>query len=324
MTSKLHRYIFLTTLTLMSASTGSAAEIARRGVLEFTTDDFFAHHYMTAPTKVEALRANPREIQSTMTEVLAARSYNQRPDLHTKLDDAERRYYEMQKERAALLAELNIRERRAKAAFNPEDPAIQARAREIWLTDTTRFFNEESADITQILFDVVGRSFGEVNDRVKAVNAAIAAGEPFDAVLKKYTDDKNATETSGKLKGISILGADALMGNLIFKRMKEGEISAPTPSRIGLHIVRLDKKYPRTKKPFEEVMPKIVEQLLDDSAKNARVELLDKLSAIDTVVNEKAFDDFLIKTDPALEQRRRELYKSMGINVSEPLPKKLD
>jgi len=271
MTSKLHRYIFLTTLTLMSASIGSAAEIARRGALEFTTDDFFAHHYMTAPTKVEALRANPREIQSTMTEVLAARSYNQRPDLHTKLDDAERRYYEMQKERAALLAELNIRERRAKAAFNPEDPAIQARAREIWLTD-----------------------------------------------------DKNATETSGKLKGISILGADALMGNLIFKRMKEGEISAPTPSRIGLHIVRLDKKYPRTKKPFEEVMPKIVEQLLDDSAKNARVELLDKLSAIDTVVNEKAFDDFLIKTDPALEQRRRELYKSMGINVSEPLPKKLD
>jgi len=324
MTSKQYRYTLLTTLAMMSAQTGFAEEIARRGALAFTSDDFMAHHFMTAPAKVEALRGNPREIQSTMTEVLAARSYNQRPDLYTKLDDAERRYYDMQKERAALLAELNVRERRAKASFNPEDPAILARAREIWLTDTTRFFNEESADITQILFDLVGHSFAEVSDRVKAANTAIAAGEAFDDVLKRYSDDKNAKDTGGKLKGISVLGTDALMGNLIFKRMKEGEISAPTPSRIGLHIVRLDKKYPRSKKSFDEAKPKIIEQLLDDAAKNARLELLDKLNAIDTVVNEKAFDNFLIKTDPALEQRRREIYKSMGITVSEPLPKKPD
>lgn len=276
---------------------------------------------MLAPGRVEALRASPKEIENTITEVLAARSYNLRSDLHTKMDDAERRYYELQKERAGLLAELNVRERRAKVRFNPEDPAILARAREIWLTDTTRFYNDESADITQILFDVAGRPFDEISERIKAATAELAAGTSLESVLTKYTDDKNAKDTNGKLRGISIVGADALMGNLIFKRLKEGEVSAPTPSRIGLHIVRLDKKHPRSKKPFEEVKPKIMEQLLDDAAKNARVELLDKLNAIETVVDEKAFEDLLIKTDPALEQKRREIYKSMGIPISEPIQK---
>lgn len=317
----IHRYLPVLFVLLVPLSASFSAEIARRGTVTFTTEDFQAQHFMLAPSRIEALRASPKEIENTITEVLAARSYNQRTDLHAKMNDPERRYYELQKERAGLLAELNVRERRAKAAFNPDDPAIVARAREIWLTDTTRFFNDETADITQILFDVAGRPFSEVSDRIKAATAELAAGVSLDEVLKKYTDDKNAKDTAGKLRGISIAGADALMGNLIFKRLKEGEISAPTPSRIGLHIVRLDKKHPRAKKPFEEVKPKIMEQLLDDAAKNARVELLDKLNATETVVDEKAFEDILIKTDPALEQKRREIYKSMGIPISDPIQK---
>lgn len=298
-----------------------ASEIARRGELTFSTDDFFAYHYMSAPNRVEALRGNPREIQSTMTEVLAARTYNQRKDVHAKLDGAEQQYYGLQQERAALLAELNVRERRARAAFNPEDPAIMARARELWLTDTTRFFNDESADITQILFDLGRRPFAEIVERVKAATAELAAGESFDIVLQKYSDDKNAKENGGKLKGISAAGADALMGNLLFKQLKVGEISAPTTSRVGLHIVRLDKKYPKAKKPFDEVKPKLIEQLHDDAAKNARLELLDSLNSTETVVNEKAFDDFLIKTAPELDARVRELHKNLGTPISEPLPK---
>lgn len=321
MTTKFFRHIITLALMATAAHTSVAGEIAKRGTLVFTTDDFYAQHFMTAPPRVEALRASPREIQSTMTEVLAARSYNQRADLHTKMNDSERRYYDLQKERAALLAELNVRERRAKAAFNAEDPITLARAREIWLIDTTRFYNDESADITQIMFDIAARPYSEVSERVKAAIDALSAGESFDELVKKYSDDKNVNTNAGKLKGISIAGTDTLMGNLIFKRLKEGEVSSPTPSRIGLHLVRLDKKYPRAKKTFDEVKPKIMESLLDEASKNARLELLDKLNAIDTAIDEKAFDEFLIKDNPALEQQRREIHKNMGLNVSEPVSK---
>ena len=61
MTSKPYRYILLALLTLMSAQVSAADEIARRGALTFTSDDFMAHHFMTPPSKVEALRGNPRE-----------------------------------------------------------------------------------------------------------------------------------------------------------------------------------------------------------------------------------------------------------------------
>ncbi len=313
-------WLALTAFTLL-AENAWAETIARRGQLEFTTEDFFALHYMNAPSKVEALKGISREVQNSIIEVLAARSYKVTPDVRAKLDDAEQRYFALQLERAPLSAELNVRERRARAAFKPDDPIVLARAKEIWLADTTRFMADETADITQMMFDLSGRKFAEVSERIKLAQSDLAKGESFDDVVKKYTDDTNYKDTSGKLKGLSIARADGLMGHLIFSQLKEGEVSAPTPTRTGLHIVRLDKKYLKAKKPFDEVKGAILEQMLEDSAKAARLELVDQLNKVETVVDEKVFDEFVGKADPALEERRREVYRSLGINVSEPLPK---
>ena len=317
MKQKIHQALLLTSFVL-AAHSAWAETLARRGALEFTTEDFLAHHYLSAPSKVEALKSSGREVQSTIIEVLAARAYNASPDLHMQLNAADRKYYALQTERAGLAAELNLRERRARAAFNQDDPVVIARAREIWLTDTTRFMSDESADITQIMFSPTSRSFDEISERIKAAQAALAKGESFDTVAKKYTDDPNFKETAGQVKGISITRTDGLMGNLIFKQLKEGEVSVPTPTRTGLHIVRLDKKYAKAKKTFDESKPKIIEQMLEDAAKNARLELLDQLNKVETVVDENAFEAFVGKVDPALEERRREIYRNSANPVSTP------
>jgi PPIC-type PPIASE domain len=296
-----------------------SATLATRGDISATTEDFYAYHYMNSPRKVEALQSSPREVQSTITEVLAPRSYNRQKDARTKLDVIERRYMDIQLERAPLLAELNVLERRARASFNANDPVTVARARELWTLDTTKFFVDESVDITQIFFDFALRPFPEVIARIGEAEKALAAKVPFEEVLKKYTDDKKAAETGGKLTRIGLAGADALMGNLLFKQLKEGEVSQPTPTRIGIHIVRLDKKHPRSKRPFEDVKNQIIEQLLEDSVKNVRLAFLDSLAKPETVINDKAFEDFLIKSDPSLEEKRREVYRSLGIPISEPI-----
>lgn len=308
--------------TLLISTLGisvTAATLATRDKISVTTEDFYAYHYMNAPTKVEAFRSSPKEIQSTITEVLAPRVYSAQKKQHATLDPIERRYVDIQLERAPLLAELNVLERRARAAFKVDDPIVIARARELWVLDTNRFFVEESADITQIFFDFANRPFPETIKRINDAEKELADRVPFDKVLAKYTDDKAAKDTGGKLSRISSVGTDALMGNVIFKRLSEGEVSAPTPSRIGFHIVRLDKKYPRSKKPFDEVKNKIIEQLLEDTVKNVRVGFLEGLAASETVIDEKAFDDFLIKPDPSLEEKRREVYRNLGIPISEPI-----
>ena len=310
----------LAALVLLTPLTVQAATLATRGPsVAVTTDDFYAYQYMNSPKKVEALRSSERELQSTIVEVLAPRTFKAHPEISVKLDELEKRYYDIQLERAPLTAELNILERRARATFDAENPLTSARAKEIWATDNNRFMTEETADITQITFDFGKRSYAENIARIAEVQQKLNAGKSFDAVLLEYTDEKNVGETSGKISGVSALRTDQLMGQLIFKRLNEGEISAPTPGRSGFYIVRLDKKHPNRKQTYDEVKGKIFELMLEDAAKQARVNLLERLEKFEMTINEKAFDDFLIKPDPQLDEKRREIYKSLGIKISEPV-----
>ena len=299
-----------------------AATLATRGNLTVTTDDFYAYQYMNSPKKVEALRSSEKELQSTIIEVLAPRAYKALPDTHAKLDVLEQRYYAIQLERAPLLAELNVLERRVRATFSPDDALTLARAKEIWATDSNKFSMEETADITQIAFDFSTRSYADNIARIAEVQKELSAGKRFEDVLLRYSDEKAVKETGGKIAGISSVRSDPLMGLLIFKRMAEGEVSAPTPGRSGFYIVRLDKKYPRKKQPFDEVKGRIFEQMMEDSVKQARLALLDRLARTDIVVNEKEFEDFLIKPDPKLDEKRREIYKNLGIRISDPVDTK--
>jgi PPIC-type PPIASE domain len=295
-----------------------ATTLATRGNLTVTTDDFYAYQYMNSPKKVEALRSSEKEIQSTIVEVLAPRSYKANPNAHAKLDVIEQRYYAIQLERAPLLAELNILERRVRAEFNAGDALTIARAKEIWATEANRYTTEETADITQIAFDFSIRSYAETVARIAEAQKELSAGRRFEEVLLQYSDEKTVKDTGGRIAGVSSLRTDPLMGLLIFKRLKEGEVSTPTPGRAGFYIVRLDKKYPTRKQPFDEVKGKIFEQMMEDAVKQARVGLLDRLAQTETVIDEKVFENFLIKPDPKLEEKRREIYKNLGIRIAEP------
>ena len=298
------------------------ATLAKRDDLVVTTDDFYAYHYMNSPAKVEALRSSPKEIQSTVIEVLAPRVYQAQPNLRTELNPIERRYVAIQIERAALLADLNVLERRVRANFDPANPLTLARAKEIWTAEVNRFSVEETADITQMFFDFNTRPYEESIARINAAQKRLAAGAKFEEVLREFSDDKNSEQTAGKIAGISSARSDPLMGRVIFKKLSEGEISAPTPARNGFYIVRLDKKYAPKKQSFDEVKAKILEQMMEDAVKQARVSMLDKLARSDTVVDEKEFEEFLVKPDPKLEEKRREIYKGLGIPISTPVESK--
>ena len=300
----------------------ASATLAKQGDITVSTEDFYAYHFMNAPKKVDALRESPKELQSTIIEVFTPRAYRKHPELQAKKDAQEQRYYALQLERAPLIADLNLIERRTRAAFNAADPITTDRAKEIWITDAAKFMDEESADITQIFFDFGLRSYSDTVARIAEAQKQLADGAAFDEVLLRYTDDKAATESKGKLLNISSARSDPLMGAMIFKKLSEGQISPPTPSRIGLHIVRLDKKYPKRKRPFEQVKGTILEQLMEESVKLARSAFVESLRRDDIAMDEKAIEDFLIKEDPALEQKRRDVYKQLGIPISAPVEAK--
>jgi hypothetical protein len=260
----------------------TATTLATFGDLTATTDDFQALHYMSAPAKVLALRDSPKEMESSCLRKIA--------------------------------------ERRARAEFRIDDPLTISRGRELWVADETAYFNDETADFTQIFFDIGRRTFPEIVERIALVKAEIAAGASFDAVLQKYTDDKNAVEGKGQLKGMVATRIDPVIGRLIFRKLEVGEISDAIPSRAGLHIVRLDRKSPRAKKPYEEVKRQIMEKLLEDRAKAARAKVLDGLQLEKIKLNEEVFSSMKKGSSAANDERVRAVHKEMGIPVSDPLP----
>lgn len=298
------------------------ATLATKGPISVTTDDFYTHHFMNAPAKVKALRESDRELDSTITEVATARLFAKTGTAQLQLSAEERKYYDMLVERTPLAAYLNIAERRARAKFSVNDPLVIGRARELWVVDQKAYFTDESADITQIFFDLSLRPFSETNTRVQAALADIKAGRPFEEVLAKYSDDKGIERTKGKVNNIQLARTDPLMGKTIFKKLELGEVSDAVPSRIGLHIVRLDAKRAPQKKPFDEVKGVIFEQLLEETAKNARIDVINEVNKVPTVLDEKGVDGFRVKGDPEFEEKRRKLYQDMGIPVS-PRPDKL-
>lgn len=275
---------------------------------------------MSAPAKVLAMRDNPKEMESSITEILSPRVYAQQKTAQLKLSTEEASYAALQQERSLLVAALNIAERRARAEFRVDDDLTVSRARELWANDETAYFNDELADFTQIFFDIGRRTFAELVERIALVKAEIAAGASFDAVLQKYTDDKNAVEGKGQMKGMVATRIDPVIGRLIFKQLNVGEISDAIPSRAGLHIVRLDRKAPRAKKPFEEVKRQIMEKLLEDRAKAARAKVLAGLQLEKVKLNDEIFSPVSAAANAAMLEKIREVHKEMGIPVSEPLP----
>jgi len=88
----------------------------------------------------------------------------------------------------------------------------------------------------------------EVYDQLKG-------GRNWNDLVKEYSADANTKERGGKLPpiGIGDLPAVPEFEAVAFAMQNPGEISDPFPSKVGWHIVRLDKKIPVP--PFAEVEP---------------------------------------------------------------------
>jgi hypothetical protein len=313
-------HAYATPILAAFSLSATAATLATYDDLSATADDFQALHFMNAPTKVQALRESPKEMENSINEILSPRAYNAKKSSQLVFTTEEARYSSMQQERAPLNAALNIAERRARAAFNVNDPLTLARGREIWLADTATYFADETADFTQIYFDLSKRSYTEAVERIAQAKGELAGGDSFDAVLQKYTDDANAATNRGQMKDMVISRIDPIIGRLIFKKLEVGQISDVIPSRAGLHIIRLDRKSPRAKKPYEEVKKLILEKMLEDAAKAARLAVLESLKLdkiklnMDVIVGDRA------AAAAAQDEKIRAVHKEMGMPVSDPFP----
>jgi PPIC-type PPIASE domain len=301
---------------ITSANLACAQVLATRDGIDVTMQDVDAHHFLVSPNKRSAITGQPREVLKTIDETLNVKYFARKMRGTFEYSVDEHRYAELQTERSHLTAALAVLERRAREKFQPNDATTVARAREIWLQDEQRYFDEAQADVTMIQFDTNKRNWAETISRVSDARKELASGVKFDDVRAKYSDDTRGA-TEGRVRGVQADIADPSLARAIFQQLRVGEVSEPVPARRGIYIVRLDAKRERTKKSFESVRPQIMSAMLEDEARAARAALIEKLEAVPIKINENELDKLFPTPVRNPMEIIREMHQKKGIAVSD-------
>jgi len=164
-------------------------------------------------------------------------------------------------ERYLARLQLQAVEVAAAAEFDADPKTWEARAREYYLANRGGFNRPEQLRASHILFDVKRHSPEEAERLARDWRARIAAGEDFNDVAARVSEDPTAGSNAGRLNWFTREEMDPAFAEAAFKLGAPGEVSAPVRSRFGWHLVRLDERRPAGSRSFEEARSEILQEL---------------------------------------------------------------
>lgn len=306
--------IFLTFVFAMSMSASFAQTVgtndpvlAERGKNSAKLSDYRAGQYALSDAKFTDTLKDPKQVKQALDEILSVQAFTQQQTNVAPSDESQKKFLELSTQRARLSATLMIAERRAQDAAAADTASLERRAREIYqTTERSALKRDLAADFQHILFDMRKRSFAEVTQRIELAEKALAAGESFDSVVAKYSDDDRAAETKGILTKMAAKNMDNFMAKTLFDELKPGQTSKAIPSRIGLHIVKLLAIQQPDVRPYEEVREAMYQRLIEQAGQEARTKMMEQISTVPTKFNEAELAKVLIvPSKEALEYARQ-------------------
>ena len=91
----------------------------------------------------------------------------------------------------------------------------------------------------------------------------LKSGASFDEVAKKYSIDPGSAQNGGDLgefpRGVMVPEFE----KAAFELKNPGDVSEPVKTQFGYHIIKLEERIPESPSPFEEVKPRILQELRD-------------------------------------------------------------
>ena len=298
---------FATACYAASVPVNGESLATRRNVVA-TLEDHRNVFFLFSDAAYAKTMQEPTQLKLALEEVLDARTIASGEVVLTNMSPSEQNYAALNTERAQLVANLAIIEKRAQAMAASDPKALDARAREIYLTtDASALKREYAADFQHILFDLRLRDFNENAKRIAAAQADLAAGKSFDEVVAAYSDEPKAKETNGKFTNVLAKSMEGVVVKVMFDELKIGEVSKPLPSRLGIHIFKLLNIQKPEKRPYEEVKEALYARLIDEAGKSAKTAFQTELRKTPTVFNEPLILSFALVPDPLALQKAREM-----------------
>jgi peptidyl-prolyl cis-trans isomerase SurA len=123
--------------------------------------------------------------------------------------------------------------------------------------------------LAQILFAVPQGNVQQKEETKKladSVYTALKNGADFEALAKKYSDDRTTFMNGGKMPEFGTAEYDTVFENRVFSLKKDGEISQPFETKFGYHIIkRISAEPVPATKNDEQFMYNLKQQVLNDS-----------------------------------------------------------
>jgi parvulin-like peptidyl-prolyl isomerase len=270
--SKLLLAIVVWSAGTISTAWAQAGVIAQAGSLPpVQVDEARAAIFMSAPDKQAEAWSSKATVRQIAEERLTLKQWDATRGGMTFTPE-EQIYIDYQQAVNRLKAGLDVAERRRLAEIYATPELLKARAKEIYLANPVAYETPERVSATVIVIDTTKRNWKDAQAHVAKIQLALRAkGADFVAVARRYTDDPLAS--AGK-RDVTVTVADAQVDipvrNQLFTFMKPGEISKPIATTVGLMIMKLNEKFAKTPRPFDEVEAQIVAKLMDEQSKAAR------------------------------------------------------
>ena len=255
-----HTKRLLCSLCLLSATSAGAQISADDPVLvENGSVKVYRSDYEAELQKVPAdIRAgfanNQRRISEVLTRLLVQKSLAAQPEtasLARRPDTAVRIRLEAER----VLAQLRLEdvEKRAAADFDGRRGQLEARARELYLTERAKFGVPEQVSASHILIDAKKHTREEGRRLAEAARARVLAGADFNAVAREVSEDPSVGGNAGKLDFFSRADMDPAFAEAAFALKKPGDVSEPVLSSFGWHVIKLEGRKPAVQRSFDDV-----------------------------------------------------------------------
>ena len=202
---------------------------------------------------------------------------------HAGLDSDPKVAGQLAAQRTDLLADIAA----DKVIGQPTPQAVQA----FYEKNKQRF---ETLDLSHILIAYaggmvpprVGSALPETDamNRALAVYAELRKGEPFPEAAKKYSDDTGSARQGGELGPVAHGMLPQELDARVFQ-IPVGQFSSPIPSRLGIHIFRVNSKGTR---PLAEIRANVAQRVRQQNMFD-RVEVLRRNAKVD--FDEKFFPE---------------------------------
>jgi len=163
-------------------------------------------------------------------------------------------------------------------------PNLEARARELYIANPSRFVIPEQVHIEHLLVDLYGRTREMAEERARKIYEDARSGkEPFLALAARLSDDPDKKRNGGDL-GYSSPTAFVEPVAKRIATLGKGDISEPIESHQGFHIVRLVDRRKPEQKTFEEVKKRIIAEEQERLTKQRNEEIVTQIRSSSSVV----------------------------------------